>query len=109
MKQSFDLRQKRKARIRAKITGSASRPRLSVFRSNTAVSAQIIDDAKGITLITKRMSGKTKIVGKALGIEIAKLALAKGIKSVVFDRSGYRFHGTVKEIADGAREGGLII
>jgi len=109
MKQSFDLRQKRKARIRAKITGSSARPRLSIFRSNTAVSAQIIDDVKGITITTKRMSGKTKVVGRALGIEMAKLALAKGIKTVVFDRSGYRFHGTVKEIADGAREGGLKI
>lgn len=103
------LRAKRKARIRAKITGTATRPRLSVFRSNTAVSAQVIDDAKGVTIVTKRMSGKTKAIGKALGLEMAKLALAKGIKSVVFDRSGYRFHGTVKEIADGAREGGLKI
>jgi large subunit ribosomal protein L18 len=103
------LRQKRKARIRAKITGTTERPRLSIFRSNTAVSAQIIDDVKGVTITTKRMSGKTKVVGKVLGMEMAKLALAKGIKTVVFDRSGYRFHGTVKEIADGAREGGLKI
>lgn len=109
MKQSFDLRQKRKARIRAKITGTAARPRLSVFRSNTAVLVQIIDDTKGITLVAKRVSGKTRTTGKTLGLEIAKLALAKGIKTVVFDRSGYRFHGTVKEVADGAREGGLQI
>jgi large subunit ribosomal protein L18 len=103
------LRQKRKARIRAKVSGSASRPRLSVFRSNTAVLVQIIDDTKGMTLLAKRMRGKTRVTGKALGAEIAKLALAKGIKTVVFDRSGYRFHGTVKEVADGAREGGLKI
>lgn len=103
------LRQKRKARIRAKITGTADRPRLSVFRSNTAVLVQIIDDTKGVTLLAKRMSGKTKVTGKALGAEVAKLALAKGIKTVVFDRSGYRFHGTVKELADSAREGGLKI
>ena len=109
METHYSLRQKRKARIRAKITGSAARPRLSVFRSNTAISAQIIDDAKGVTILIKRMNGKNKAVGKALGLEIAKLALAKGIKTVVFDRSGYRFHGTVKEVADGAREGGLKI
>jgi large subunit ribosomal protein L18 len=109
MKQSFDLRQKRKARVRAKITGTAARPRLSVFRSNTAVLVQIIDDTKGVTLLAKRMNGKNRATGKMLGLEIAKLAIAKGIKIVVFDRSGYRFHGTVKEVADGAREGGLII
>ena len=103
------LRQKRKARVRAKITGTADRPRLSVFRSNTALLAQIIDDTKGVTLIAKQMRGKTKATGKALGQEIAKLALAKGIKTAVFDRSGYRFHGAVKELADGAREGGLKI
>jgi len=103
------LRAKRKARVRAKVTGSASRPRLSVFRSNTAVLVQIIDDAKGVTLLAKRLKGKNKAAGKTLGTEIARLALSKGIKTVVFDRSGYRFHGTVKEIADAAREGGLKI
>jgi len=103
------LRQKRKARVRAKVTGTATRPRLSVFRSNTAILAQIIDDTKGVTLLAKRISGKTKTKGRALGQEIAKLALAKGIKTVVFDRSGYRFHGAVKEVAEGAREGGLKI
>lgn len=109
MKQSFDLRQKRKARIRAKVTGTTARPRLSVFRSNTAILAQIIDDTKGVTLIAKRVSGKNRGAGKTLGTEIAGLALKKGIKTVVFDRSGYRFHGTVKEVADAAREGGLKI
>ncbi len=109
METHHTLRQKRKARIRAKITGTASRPRLSVFRSNTAVLAQIIDDTKGVTLVATRVSGKNKAAGKTLGIDIAKLALKKGIKTVVFDRSGYRFHGTVKEVAQGAREGGLII
>jgi len=103
------LRQKRKARVRAKVTGTQKRPRLSVFRSNTAISAQIIDDIKGVTLLAQRMRGKTKVTGKALGLKVAKLALAKGIKTVVFDRSGYRFHGAVKEVADGAREGGLKI
>jgi large subunit ribosomal protein L18 len=109
MNTRFNLRQKRKARVRAKVTGTAVRPRLCVFRSNTAVSVQIIDDTKGVTLLAKRLSGKNKAAGKTLGTEIAKLALKKGIKTVVFDRSGYRFHGTVKEIADAAREGGLKI
>lgn len=109
MKKHYALRKKRKARVRAKVTGTANRPRLSVFRSNTAILAQIIDDTKGVTLLAKRISGKTKTAGKELGVEVAKLALAKGIKTVVFDRSGYRFHGTVKELADGAREGGLKI
>ena len=109
METHHTLRQKRKARVRAKITGTALRPRLSVFRSNTAVLVQIIDDTKGVTLLAKRVSGKNKAAGKTLGLEIAEMALKKGIKTVVFDRSGYRFHGTVKEIADGAREGGLKI
>ncbi len=109
METHHTLRQKRKARIRAKVTGTALRPRLSVFRSNTAVLVQIIDDTKGVTLLAKRVSGKNKAAGKTLGTQIAEMALKKGIKTVVFDRSGYRFHGTVKEIADGAREGGLKI
>lgn len=109
MESRFDLRQKRKARVRAKVSGTTARPRLSVFKSNTSVAAQIIDDSKGITLASARVKGKTKASGKELGEKIAKLALAKKITTVVFDRSGYRFHGTVKEIADGAREGGLTI
>jgi large subunit ribosomal protein L18 len=109
MKTHYALRKKRKARVRAKVTGTAARPRLSVFRSNTAVLAQIIDDTKGVTILAKRISGKTRVAGKTLGTEIARLALKKGIKTVVFDRSGYRFHGTVKEVADAAREGGLNI
>lgn len=109
METHYTIRQKRKARVRAKVTGTASRPRLSVFRSNTAVLAQIIDDTKGITLCAKRVKGKNKAAGRTLGTEIARLALKKGIKTVVFDRSGYRFHGTVREVADGAREGGLNI
>lgn len=103
------LRLKRKARIRAKVTGTTDRPRLSVFRSNQNISAQIIDDTKGVTLVSKMVKGKTKAAGKELGLAIAKLALAKGIKIVVFDRDRYRFHGAVREIAEGAREGGLTI
>lgn len=105
----YVLRQKRKARVRAKITGTAGRPRLSLFRSNKNLAAQIIDDAKGVTVVSMQVKGKTIAAGKELGSGIAALALAKGIKAVVFDRSGYRFHGTVKAIADAAREGGLKI
>lgn len=103
------LRQKRKARVRSKIYGTGVRPRLSVFKSNNTLSVQIIDDTKGVTLVSARVNGKTKAFGKELGEKIAKLAIAKKITTVVFDRSGYRFHGTVKEIADSARTGGLTI
>lgn len=109
METRYILRQKRKARVRAKVTGNAQRPRLSVFRSNRALYAQLIDDTKGITLVSAKKIGIGRTVGKELGHEIAKLALSKKINAVVFDRDGYRFHGTVKEIADGAREGGLTL
>lgn len=109
METRFDLRQRRKARVRAKVTGTHLRPRLSVFKSNSAITAQIIDDTKGVTLVSARAKGKTKASGKELGTAIAKAALGKKITTVVFDRSGYRFHGTVKEVADAAREGGLKI
>jgi len=109
MASRFVLRQKRKARVRAKISGTAARPRLSVFKSNKSLLAQIIDDAKGVTILSVQVKGKTKVAGKELGVAVAKAAMAKKITTVVFDRSGYRFHGTVKEIADAAREGGLKI
>lgn len=106
-------RDQRKVRIRKKIFGSAEIPRLSVFRSNRYDSAQIIDDKKGITIagastMVLTAKGKTK-TEKALeiGKEIAKKALELKVKEVVFDRSGYRYHGRVKAVADGAREGGL--
>jgi len=109
MNNRFDLRQKRKARIRAKISGTALRPRLSIFKSNTSILAQVIDDTKGATIVMAKVKGKSKTAGKELGALVAQAALAKKITTVVFDRSGYRFHGTVKEIADGARAGGLKI
>ncbi len=109
MNTRFDLRQKRKARVRAKITGTAVRPRMSVFRSNQAISVQLIDDTQGTTLVAVSQKGKNKLAGKQLGAAVAKAAIAKGIKTAVFDRSGYRFGGTVKEIADSARAGGLTI
>jgi len=99
-------------RVRRRILGKSEMPRLSVFRSNKYIYGQIINDEKGITLLDvsslKVKGGKTK-VEKAfeVGKEIAKKALEKKIESVVFDRNGYRYHGRVKALADGAREGGL--
>ena len=108
-------RQKRKARVRGRVFGKADRPRLAVFRSNSNLYAQLIDDEKSITLasastLDEENKGKTKcnIEGaKKIGNLIAKRGLAKNITSVVFDRGGYLYHGRVKALADGAREGGL--
>ncbi len=106
---------KRKRRIMARVEGSADRPRLSVFRSNKNLSIQVIDDLKGQTLVSastveEELKGKVKntIEGaKTLGGLIAKRALAKNISKIVFDRSGYLYHGRIKALADAAREGGL--
>jgi large subunit ribosomal protein L18 len=107
-------RQKIKYRIRKRIIGTASRPRLSVFRSSKDIYAQIIDDATGTTLVS--VSSRSKTLGatgtkldqsKQVGEAIAKAAVAKGVSAVVFDRGGYLYHGRVKSLADGAREGGL--
>lgn len=95
-------RQSRKKRIRSKISGTALRPRLSVFRSNMAIYAQIIDDSKGITLAEAH--GK---VPQEVGAEVSKKAKTKKITEVVFDRGGYRYHGRIKLLADAARQGGL--
>jgi large subunit ribosomal protein L18 len=104
----------RKRRVRAKIAGTEARPRLSVFRSNSHIYAQIINDDKGVTLVAssdvKTEKGKMKKVGIAtqVGEDIAKKALAKKIKTVVFDRNGFMYHGRVKAVAEGARKGGLV-
>ncbi|NJL25875.1 MAG: 50S ribosomal protein L18 [Calothrix sp. SM1_5_4] len=105
-------RLKNKARIRKKVDGSAERPRLAVYRSGRHVYAQIIDDSTGKTLVSfSTLQGDIKAKNidsaKKVGAELAKLALSKNIKNVVFDRSGYVFHGRVKAVADGAREAGL--
>ncbi len=105
-------RLKNKARIRKKVDGHGDRPRLSVYRSGRHVYAQIIDDTNGKTLVAfSTLEGdlKTKNVdsAKKVGMEIAKRAMDKNIKNVVFDRSGYVFHGRIKAVADGAREAGL--
>ncbi len=105
-------RDRRHRRIRAKVKGTESAPRLSVFKSNKYVYAQIIDDDKGNTLVsvsTEKLSGKGMLErSKNAGKEIAKLALAKKISKVVFDRGGFIYAGRIKALADGAREGGLI-
>ena len=107
-------RKKRHIRVRAKVSGTPERPRLSVFRSNANIYAQIIDDVNGVTLasastLEKEFEGATgnKEAAKKVGLAIAERAKAKGIATVVFDRSGYIFHGRVAELAEGAREGGL--
>ena len=105
---------KRHKRVRAKISGTPERPRLNVFRSETNIYAQIIDDTKGVTLVSASSlekgfegSGSNCEAAKKVGEAIAERARAKGIEAVVFDRGGYLYHGRVKALAEGAREGGL--
>ena len=104
----------RHRRVRGKVTGTAERPRLNVFRSAKNIYAQIIDDVAGVTLaaastLDKEFTGNggNKEAAKKVGELIAKRAAEKGITEVVFDRGGYIFHGRVKDLAEGAREGGL--
>jgi large subunit ribosomal protein L18 len=107
-------RLKRHKRVRAKINGSSECPRLCVFRSLKNIYAQIIDDTTGLTLVSASSldkdfngyGGNTN-AAKEVGMLVAKKAIEKGIKEVVFDRGGFVYHGRVKELADGAREGGL--
>jgi ribosomal protein L18 len=106
-----DRRNKIKTRIRGKVSGTAQRPRMSVFRSNKQIYVQLVDDAEGKTLACASSKGieegnKTEIAAK-VGKAIAEKALAAGVTEVVFDRNGYLFHGRVKSLADAAREGGL--
>jgi large subunit ribosomal protein L18 len=104
-------RQLRHARIRKTLSGTAARPRLSIYRSNTGIYAQVIDDTKGVTLAASSSKvlkiGKTIEAAKQVGTDIAKKALEQGIKAVVFDRAGYLYHGRIKALADAAREAGL--
>jgi len=99
-----------KLKIRNKVIGSQEKPRLSVFKSNKYVYGQLIDDSLGMTLVSsvsKIDSLKKTDASFEAGKELAAKALEKGIKSVVFDRNGYKYHGRVQKFADGAREGGL--
>lgn len=109
------IRLKKKVRLRKKLYGTTERPRLSVFRSARHIYAQLIDDATGKTLVeasslTAKVEGGgngSKAAAKAIGVEIAKRALSKNVKAVVFDRNGFQYHGRIQALADGAREGGL--
>jgi large subunit ribosomal protein L18 len=118
---SLSPRERRHQRIRRRVKGGAERPRLCVFRSLKHIYAQIVDDMSGRTLVTvsslsagvkealAASGGKPKIsVAKAVGIAIAKQAKQQGVERVAFDRGGYLYHGRVKALADGAREGGLV-
>jgi large subunit ribosomal protein L18 len=104
-----EKRLQRKIRVRAKVSGTRARPRLTVFRSNTALYAQIIDDVHRVTLCASKIQGKTISKAKELGVAIAELAKKKKITAVVFDRSGYRYHGVVKAFVDSVREGGVTV
>lgn len=106
-----EQRDRRRKRIRAKIFGTSEKPRFSIFRSNKYISAQLIDDLKGVTLVSstnKKVKGKNVLEkAREVGASIAEQAKAKNIKTVAFDRSGYLYTGSVSAIADGAREAGL--
>ena len=108
-----EQRLKRKVRIRKKLSGTAERPRLVVFRSNKHIHAQIVDDTQGHTLASyssQKLDQAANLsceVAKQVGGEVAKLAKEKKVLSVVFDRNGYYYHGRIKALADGAREAGL--
>lgn len=111
-------RKRRHERVRKKVSGTAERPRLNVYRSLDNIYAQVIDDSSGNTLVSastvdKELRGQLAALkkadqAKAVGKVVAERALAKGIKEVVFDRGGYPYHGRVKALADGSREGGLV-
>lgn len=106
-------RERIKRGIRKNMEGTSARPRLSVFRSNKAIYAQIIDDSKGHTVVSAsstELDKKSKLnleTSKSVGKKVAEKALASGVKEIVFDRNGYLYHGNVKALAEGAREGGL--
>lgn len=115
MKRTHKLRRQRiRLRVRRKVSGTTERPRLSVFRSNKSIYCQVIDDTKGFTLAAASSQESSLPAGlnksdqaKEVGKLIAEKAKSAGIESVVFDRSGYLYHGRVKALAEGAREGGL--
>jgi large subunit ribosomal protein L18 len=114
-KSRTQLRYRRHLRVRQRVVGTAERPRLVVFRSLKHIYAQLVDDDRGITLLGVsdlseglQVDGKGKVArGKVVGKLLADKAKAAGVSRVVFDRAGYRYHGRVQAVADGAREGGL--
>jgi large subunit ribosomal protein L18 len=111
--QRNEIRQRIHTRIRRKVSGTTARPRLSVHRSTGHIYAQVIDDQKGVTLASasslaaKLTTGGNVAAAKEIGKAVAEAAIAKGVKSVVFDRGGYLYHGRIKALADAAREAGL--
>ena len=112
MPQKETRRKKIKTRVRAKVSGTAERPRLTVFRSNKQIYAQVIDDVAGVTLASASSlkldaQGTKKEIAALVGAEVAKAAQAAGVSTVVFDRNGYLYHGRVKELAEAARAAGL--
>jgi len=111
IKSKATRRAKIKSRIRSKVQGTADTPRLCVFRSNKAIYAQLIDDTKGKTILSSSSAGIDKgtksDIAREVGKLIAEKATANGIENVKFDRNGYLYHGRIKNLAEGAREGGL--
>ena len=111
----IEKRSKIRTRIRSKIKGTADRPRLSVFKSNKGIYAQVINDVEGVTIASAStndkamddLTGNKSEKAKAVGSKVAELAKAKGIESVSFDRGGYLYHGRIKSLAEAAREAGL--
>jgi large subunit ribosomal protein L18 len=99
--------------VRKKLEGTTARPRLSVFRSNKVIYAQIIDDSKGHTIVAAssveldKKGGVNMTISKTVGQKVAEKAVASGVTAIVFDRNGYLYHGNIKALAEGAREGGL--
>jgi large subunit ribosomal protein L18 len=102
-------RLKRRRRVRAKVSGTAERPRISVFRSNRGIFAQLIDDESGRTLASVNWTESDAEQAKRAGELLAQRAAAAGIQTAVFDRGGYKYHGRVQALAEGAREGGLSL
>jgi large subunit ribosomal protein L18 len=112
-KPKIERRTRIKLGVRKKVEGTSDRPRLSVFRSNKVIYAQIIDDLKGHTLAAAssvdldKKGGVNVTISKSVGKKVAEKAIANGIQQIVFDRNGYLYHGNIKALAEGAREGGL--
>lgn len=110
-KQKSQSLQRRHRRVRKKVLGTSERPRLAVYRSNRHVYAQLIDDVAGRTLVSaasaKTNGDKPVVLAKKVGSEIAEKAKANGISRIVFDRGGFKYHGRIQAVAEGAREGGL--
>ncbi len=108
-----ERRERIKLGVRKKISGTTERPRLSIFRSNKSIYAQLIDDIKGVTIASAssvELGDKARLNienSKQVGKKIAEKAIATGVQSIVFDRNGYLYHGNIKALAEGAREGGL--